>query len=217
MRKILIIFAMILVSDFAKSACNSPISRTNFSSNQVLTSTRLNTELNTVYSRANELPGDCITDETITSAKIASGTIVNADISPTAAIARTKLGALNYQMSPAVTTANTTSLTPVDIPNLSVSLNATGALVEIAILEGDPAYGSSPSIGGTGSGGTIQISRGATVICKFGVLASADFAPTALRCIDTPVAGTYTYKAQYFAVASSSVSVINLKMLVREL
>ena len=91
MKNILIIFAMILTSE-AMAVCSSPIARTNFSNLQVLTSTRLNTELNTVYTRANELPGDCITDESVTSAKIDDGTIVNADISASAAIDISKIG-----------------------------------------------------------------------------------------------------------------------------
>ena len=90
MKNVLIVFAMILMSE-AMAVCSSPIARTNFSNLQVLTSTRLNTELNTVYTRANELPGDCITAESITSTQIDDGTIVNADISASAAIAMSKV------------------------------------------------------------------------------------------------------------------------------
>lgn len=89
MKSMLIIFAMILTSE-AMAVCSSPIARTNLG-NVVLTATRYNTDLNTAYTRVNELPGDCITDETITSAKIDDGTIVNADISASAAIEMSKV------------------------------------------------------------------------------------------------------------------------------
>lgn len=51
------------------------ISRTNFSANSILTSSDLNSQFNTVYSRVNELPGDCITDDTIGTAKIQDNAI----------------------------------------------------------------------------------------------------------------------------------------------
>ena len=80
----------------ALAVCSSPIARTNFSANQVLTSTRLNTDLNNAYTRANELPGDCITSESITTTQIDDGTITNADISASAAI---DLAKTNYAVA----------------------------------------------------------------------------------------------------------------------
>lgn len=89
MKNICILFFLIFTLD-AMAVCSSPVARTNFAVLEKLTSARLNSELNTVYSRVNELPGDCITNSTVTSAKILDGTIVNADISDTAAISLTK-------------------------------------------------------------------------------------------------------------------------------
>lgn len=89
MKNIFLLLCLTFVSH-AIAVCSSPIARTNFSALQVLTSTRLNTELNTAYTRANELPGDCVTSETITTTQILNGTIANADISASAAIELTK-------------------------------------------------------------------------------------------------------------------------------
>lgn len=57
------------------AGCTSPISRSNVSANAVLTSTKYNTDLNTVYTKVNDLGGDCITDETISTAKLADGAV----------------------------------------------------------------------------------------------------------------------------------------------
>lgn len=60
--------------NLAYSACDTSISRTNFSANSVLTSSDLNSQFNTVYNRANELPGDCVTDATIDIGKLDTST-----------------------------------------------------------------------------------------------------------------------------------------------
>ena len=52
------------------AVCSSQITRTNSSANSVLTSTKYNTDLNTVYTRANDLPGDCLQAGTVGSAKL---------------------------------------------------------------------------------------------------------------------------------------------------
>lgn len=71
--KNLLIFFFIIFTAKTWAVCSSPISRTNNSPNTVLTSTKYNLDLNTVYTRANELPGDCVTDGTVTKAKLATG------------------------------------------------------------------------------------------------------------------------------------------------
>lgn len=66
----------------ALAVCSSPISRTNNTANQVLTSTKYNLDLNTVYSKVNNLPGDCINDESISTDKIADEAITSAKLAP---------------------------------------------------------------------------------------------------------------------------------------
>jgi len=89
MRQLLLLISLMFASQ-AMAVCSSPISRTNYSTLQLLTSSSLNTNLNTAYTRLNELPGDCIEAESITTAQIDDGTILNADISASAAIDLTK-------------------------------------------------------------------------------------------------------------------------------
>lgn len=85
MRTILLLILLITsIESFA--ACNTVISRSNSSPNTVLTSTKYNLDLNTVYTRVNELPGDCITDATISTDKLENGSVTSAKLA-TGAIA----------------------------------------------------------------------------------------------------------------------------------
>lgn len=64
----------------AFAVCSSPISRTNAGTNTVLTSTRYNADLNTVYNRVNTLPGDCVSDASIATAKLIDSSVTTAKI-----------------------------------------------------------------------------------------------------------------------------------------
>lgn len=59
----------------AGAVCNTPISRTNNGTNAVLTSTKYNTDLNTVYTRTNNLPGDCIVDASVDGDKLIDASV----------------------------------------------------------------------------------------------------------------------------------------------
>lgn len=74
MKNILILIVSFLSLE-AFATCTSPISRTNNGTNAVLTSTKYNADLNTAYNKINALPGDCITDETISGAKLIATTV----------------------------------------------------------------------------------------------------------------------------------------------
>lgn len=77
------ILASVFAATFSLGAfavCSSPISRTTAGFESILTSARYNSELNTVFNRANNLPGDCITDGTISSAKLAAGSVTTSKI-----------------------------------------------------------------------------------------------------------------------------------------
>jgi len=74
MKQFFLILFFILTAYEARAVCSSPIARTNASANSVLTSTRYNTDLNTVYDHVNDIDGDCITDSTIDFAKIDTST-----------------------------------------------------------------------------------------------------------------------------------------------
>jgi hypothetical protein len=79
MKKIALSF-LILFTGKAFAVCSSPIIRTSVGASSVLTSTRYNADVNTAYNRVNNLPGDCIIDESITAAKLASGSVTTAKI-----------------------------------------------------------------------------------------------------------------------------------------
>jgi len=76
---ILIIFLAIIgilfICHEASAACSSPVSRTNNAANSVLTSSKYNTDLNAVYTAANTVDGSCLTDDTVTSAKLDATTL----------------------------------------------------------------------------------------------------------------------------------------------
>jgi hypothetical protein len=62
------------------AVCVAPISRANVGSTSVLTSTKYNTDVNTAYNRSNNLPGDCVIDDSITAGKLADGAVTNSKI-----------------------------------------------------------------------------------------------------------------------------------------
>lgn len=74
MKTILFLFIFILPG-VAWATCTSPISRTNNSANSVLTSTKYNSDLNTVYAHVNDLDGDCLADGSVESTKLDTTTL----------------------------------------------------------------------------------------------------------------------------------------------
>jgi hypothetical protein len=71
-----ILFLIIALFSFrAWSTCTSPISRTNSSPNTVLTSTKYNTDVNTVYSHVNNMSGTCIQDASVPATKLDTTTL----------------------------------------------------------------------------------------------------------------------------------------------
>lgn len=80
MRNLLILMSFLFASESLYAVCVSPISRTNIGLNAILSSARYNSELNTVFNRANNLPGDCITNGTVTAAKLASNSVTTSKI-----------------------------------------------------------------------------------------------------------------------------------------
>jgi hypothetical protein len=65
MKNALILLCILWGIEFANASCSTQITRTNSSPNTVLTSTKYNTDLNTVYTKVNDLDGDCITDDSL--------------------------------------------------------------------------------------------------------------------------------------------------------
>src|SRR5687768_13337624 len=71
--KTFLILLLSLITFESWADCSSPISRTNVSANTVLTSTKYNTDVNTVYNHVNSLDGDCIDDSSVNKTKLEAG------------------------------------------------------------------------------------------------------------------------------------------------
>lgn len=80
MKNLILLFGLWFFTEYAYAVCSTPIIRTSASANSVLTSTKYNADVNTAYNRINNLPGDCVVDGTITSAKIAAGAVTTTKI-----------------------------------------------------------------------------------------------------------------------------------------
>lgn len=80
MKNLLLLLSLFFVSLETWAVCSAPISRTNNTTGQVLTSTKYNLDLNTVYSKVNALPGDCIDDSSIATAKLAAASVTTAKL-----------------------------------------------------------------------------------------------------------------------------------------
>lgn len=123
-----------------------------------------------------------ILDANVTTAKIADGAVTQA-----------KREALNIQTSAGCGNYATSSATWVDVTNQSVSITTTGRPVVIqAISQNDATFHSFMS-----GNCQVRIMRDASQIALIMASTSADNNPTSsVSHIDSPAAGTYTYKVQ---------------------
>lgn len=75
-----IILLILIYSSSALAVCSTPITRTPVGASSVLTATKYNSDVNVAYGRANNLPGDCIVDGTVTTSKLANGAVTTPKI-----------------------------------------------------------------------------------------------------------------------------------------
>ena len=68
--KLIILLIAFTFSTLTFGATCTSISRNNYTTNQVLTSSALNSDFNTVYAAANALDGGCVTDGTLESSAL---------------------------------------------------------------------------------------------------------------------------------------------------
>lgn len=147
------------------------------------------------------------------------------------AIGRTSLASVGQQLSSSCSIFSTTSISLVDITNLTVTITTTGRPVVIALLaDGSPnasyiyAGKNSTSLGSMYA--TFAIVRDSTVISRH--LLSETFAATtdtksklspssSINHIDVVAAGTYTYKLQAKADTNLTASVGYAKLIAYEL
>lgn len=124
---------------------------------------------------------------------------------------------------------STTSATKVDVTNLSVTITTTGRPVVVE-LTGDgstsSAHVSTTDTGAISSQGALYILRGTAVICVHPIRINVSGAGASTMILEVPVssvsykeaiaAGTYTYKIQASAVASTT-AVTRAKLIAYEL
>lgn len=68
--KLLISLFFLVTSLEAFALCSTVLSRNNYTTNQILTSSALNADFNQLVTKTNEIDGDCITDATLAKAKL---------------------------------------------------------------------------------------------------------------------------------------------------
>lgn len=170
-------FILLMISTSAFAVCVAPISRTNIGANSVLTSTRYNADVNTAYNRLNNLPGDCVDDATITSAKLATGAVTNAKIAD-GAITSAKLatGAVPESgrlLRVSTFTASGTWTKQADIGSVLIQVvGGGGASYNASSTNGGASSfgthctangGSKPAAGGVGAGGAGGTATGGDI------------------------------------------------------
>lgn len=160
-----------------------------------------------------------ITDLAVTTAKIANN-----------AVTPGKLAALGQQISGSSGSFNTTSNSSVDITNCSVTITTTGRPVFVGLMAFDGTDQAYVELIATGTvttiNGAINFDRSGTPVGLFyvglkvpaGELEYYWVPGSAYWRIDTPTAGTYTYKAQAFVfTANTKISAFNLSLIAYEL
>lgn len=148
------------------------------------------------------------------------------------------IGGVAISLSSGIFTSNlTTSATPVNVPNLSVTMMTTGRPVCLGLIS-DGTLGTSAS--GLGIAGTISVTgpstygggdvecifvRGTNVISSERLIISQGQAITtviylpcsALQFLDTPPAGTHNYRFQVRSLNGHTVTVYRVKLIAYEL
>jgi hypothetical protein len=159
---------------------------------------------------------------------VAFGTVATDGIAD-GAVTQAKRAALGQQISSSGSGVfTTTSTSAVDVTNLSVTITTTGRPVYIGLIH-DSSISSLSYIGcsdlDNGCQSEVKILRDATLISNsflwsqsVGSSTSFHMVPTSsVNHIDTPAAGTYTYKIQTLAGSGDTAHVIYAKLVAYEL
>ncbi len=168
---------------------------------------------------ANGVNTDDIANSAITTAKIGAN-----------AVTRAKMESVGLQISSSSGTFNTTSTSPVDVTNLSLSITTSGREVAVGLtgngIGGGCELRSDDDSGDGLHSAHIYILRDALFIfnSRFGNISGAAAAnnimitPAAYSVTDNPGSGTYTYKVQLEADnTSDQAHLTNCRLYAREL
>lgn len=144
----------------------------------------------------------------------------------------TSVGNLGVAASTSSSNFSTTSSSPVDVTNLSVTITTSGRPVKLCLIAADGSTGSFVRINaatGPDARGKLNFFRDAAAISEdlFGLDASTgsnpayvDVPPAAFAFVDFPGAGTYTYKVQCdveLGSGTTTLSVNHIKLVAYEL
>lgn len=163
---------------------------------------------------------------TIVSAGIEDGTIATADLA-NGSVTQAKRASLGQQIS-ASGSLGTSSTSPVDVTNLSVTITTTGRPVYLLLIsDGGPSLCTinTTRASGTSAYAIVTLVRDSTTISYNesgatigGATSVSTTAPgSSINFVDVPSAGTYTYKVQLYTFASTSVNITACKLAAFEL
>ena len=155
-----------------------------------------------------EITGDVlqVKDGGIDTTQIADDAVTTVKILD-ANVTRAKLVSVGQQISSSsgLWDVTNSSTSYADVTNLSVTITTTGRPVVVRLIPDESGAVASGCFGfATGNPATFRFLRGATDLGPF-LLGDGDEAPcSSFSTLDTPSAGTYTYKFQHRATAASS-------------
>lgn len=144
-------------------------------------------------------------------------------------VTKPKLAAVGQQISSSCGSFTTTSLTPVAVTNLSVTITTTGRPVVVTLIpdgSGTGSYIGSSKSSTTSTSGLIYIERTGITSGSNACLIGADGASGNLNVkvpvgsislLDVPLAGTYTYSISASGGFSNALTVANAKLIAYEL
>jgi hypothetical protein len=183
---------------------------------------------------------DHIRNSAVTAAKLNSDVVDNSTLQYSTnlrikdgGVTRAKLASLGQQVSTSSGSASTTSTSWADVTNLSVSITTTGRPVFLALISGSTE--SAPNVNTAGSieasdsaaqaAGFLGFLRDSTLlavhlvrITATGATAAFSSVPASVLHVDTPIAGTYTYKVQAKVdSAGDTLEINNVKLVAFEL
>lgn len=200
----------------------------NMSAPWVVDSSTIEVSSNTVQVKNLGITQAQLATAAVTTTKISDGNVTTAKIAD-ANVTKPKLAALGQQLSGSSGSFTTTSTVYIDITNLTVTLTTTGRSVSLGLIsdQGVLSYIFVEPSGGTpvGVSGQIKLVRVITdlSIQRYGAGGAAAagvaavFPVSSFNYIDSPSAGTYTYKIQALAGGGSRISVIAAKLIAFEL